>query len=256
MKRKRTSSNEDPRTPKKNKLDQRTESAYEEKTRIGRERTDEEIKRRDELKKLKAEQMEARREKLARQDEEDKKTQKIIDKQGKVAKDVEIKQNRPGLSTKIRPFRAVNEGNLEPEEDDKNLTLSKRGHQGTSNSEDDREDPGEPSQNESTRDDTKSEGSIEPEGIVELEFGSEIDQEDEVDYEYNEDEEDELEDEQEDPSMDPSPERKIILKTSTKNAGRLRRRKKQKQLARDQKEKPVRERIPQNMRPGHKGAQN
>ena len=73
-----------------------------------------------------------------------------------------------------------------------------------------------------------------------------------MDYEYNEDEEDELED----PSLGPSPEREVIFKTSTKNAGRQRRRRKKKQLARDQKAKPVRERIPQNMRPGHKGAQN
>ena len=130
VKRKRTSSNEDPRTPKKKKLDQRTESSYKERTRIGRARLDEDIKRMDELKKLKAEQLEARQLKLARQDEEDKKTQEIIDKQGQVAKVVETKKNKPGRSSEIRPFRALNE--VESEEDEKSQTLSKTGPQGKS----------------------------------------------------------------------------------------------------------------------------
>ena len=151
-------------------------------------------------------------------------------------------------SKRIWPFRALNEG--ENEEDDKSQTLSKTGPQGKSESVDDHEDPGEPLQDETTRDDTKSEGSVEPEGSVELEFGSEIDRDDDEDYEYNEDD-----DELEEPSEDPSPEREVIFKTSTKNAGRQRRRRKKKQLARDQKMKPATARIPQNKRPGHKGAQ-
>ena len=100
-------------------------------------------------------------------------------------------------------------------------------------------------QEDSAGDDTKSENSIE------LEFGSEIDQDGDEDYEYSKDD-----DEQEEPSEDPSPEREVIYKnTSTKNAGRNRRRRKKKQLARDQKLKPATARIPQNKRPGHKGAQ-
>ena len=247
VKRKRTSSNEDPRTPKKKKLDQRTESSYEERTRIGRARLDEDIKRMDELKKLKAEQLEARNLKLARQDEEEKKTQEIIDKQGQVAKFVETKKNKPGRSSEIRQFRALNE--VESEEDE-GQTISNTGPQGKSEPIDGHEDPGEPAQEVPTRDDSKSEGSFEPDGYVELEYGSEIDRDDDEEYEYDEDDED-----LEDPAEEPSPEREVIFQPSTKNAGRQRRRRKKKQLARDQKTKPATARIPQNKRPGHKGAQ-
>ena len=98
---------------------------------------------------------------------------------------------------------------------------------------------------ESARDGTESEDSIE------LEFGPEIGRDYGEDYEYSEDDE-----EQGEPSEDPSPEREVIYKnTSTKNAGRNRRRRKQKQLARDQRLKPATARIPQHKRPGHKGAQ-
>ena len=248
VKRKRTSSNEDPRTPKKKKLDQRTKSSYEERTRIGRARLDEEIKRREDLKKLRDEQLEARLQKLARQDEEDRKTQETIDKQGQVAKVAETKKITPGQSPKIRPFRALNE--VESEEDEDSQTLSKAGPQGKSEPLYGHEDPGEPQEEETTRDDTKSEGSVEPGGCVELEYGSEIDRDDDEDYEYDEGDED-----LEEPTEEPSPEREEICKPPTKKAGRQRRRRKKKQLARDQKMKPATARIPQNKRPGHKGAQ-
>jgi len=192
--------------------------------------------------------LEARNLKLARQDEEEKKTQEIIDKQGQVAKFVETKKNKPGRSSEIRPFRALNE--VESEEDEKGQTISNTGPQGKSEPIDGHEDPGEPTQEVPTRDDTKSEGSFEPDGYVELEYGSEIDRDDDEEYEYDEDDED-----LEDPTEEPSPEREVIFKTSTKNAGRQRRRRKKKQLARDQKTKPATARIPQNKRPGHKGAQ-
>ena len=234
VKRKRTSSNEDPRTPKKKKLDQRTESSYEERTRIGRARLDEEIKRREELKKLKAEQLEARLLKLARQDEEDKKTQEIIDKQGQVAKVVKTKKNMPSQSSKIKPFRALNE--VESEEDEDSQTLSKTGPQGKSEPIDGHEDPGEPLEEETTRDDTKSEGSVEPGGCVELEYGSEIDRDDDEEYEYDEDDED-----LEDPTEEPSPEREVIFKTSTKNAGRQRRRRKRNNSLETKKRSPLRQ---------------
>ena len=101
-------------------------------------------------------------------------------------------------------------------------------------------------QEENTGDDVESEDSIE------LEFGSEIDQDDDKAYEYSEDD-----DEQEEPSEDPSPEREVIYKnTSSKNAGRNRRRRKKKQIVRDQRLRPATARIPQSKRTGHKGAQN
>ena len=177
------------------------------------------------------------------------KTQETIDKQGQVAKAAETKKNMPGQSPKIRPFRALNE--VESEEDEDSQTLSKMGPQGKSEPIDGHEDPGEPLEEETTRDDTKSEGSVEPGGCVELEYGSEIDRDDEEDCEYDEGDED-LEEQTE----ETSPEREVIFKTSTKNAGRQRRRRQKKQLARDQKTKPATARIPQNKRPGHKGAQN
>ena len=164
-------------------------------------------KPRPELKKLKSEQLEARRAKLARQDKEDKETQAIIDKQGQKAREVDTKKNTTSLSSVIRPFRALNEG--AGEEDNKSPTLQKAGPQGKSESEDDSEDPGVARQEESAGDDTKSENSIE------LEFGSEIDQDGDEDYEYSKDD-----DEQEEPSEDPSPEREVIYKnTSTKKRG-------------------------------------
>ena len=261
-KRKRTSSNEDIRTPKKTRVedtpksrpkrgevprrgpdDGKTETRDEEKSRIGRARLDEEVDRREKLRKLKFDQLEARRAKLARQDKEDKETQAIIDKQGQKAGEVDTEKKTTGQSSVIRPFRALNEG--ADEEDNKSPALQKAGPQGKSESENDSEDPGVARKGESARDGTESEDSIE------LEFGPEIDQDYGEDYEYSEDDE-----EQGEPSEDPSPEREVIYKnTSTKNAGRNRRRRKQKQLARDQRLKPATARIPQNKRPGHKGAQ-
>ena len=100
--------------------------------------------RREELKKLKSEQLEARRAKLARQDKEDKETQAIIDKQGQKAREVDTEKNTTSQSSVIRPFRALNEG--AGEEDNKSPTLQKAGPQGKSESEDDSEDPGVPRQ--------------------------------------------------------------------------------------------------------------
>ena len=177
------------------------------------------------------------------------KTQETIDKQGQVAKVAETKKITPGQSPKIRPFRALNE--VESEEDEDSQTLSKAGPQGKSEPLYGHEDPGEPQEEETTRDDTKSEGSVEPGSCVKLEYGSEIDRDDVEDYEYD-DSDEELEEEIE----ETSPDRQFIFKTSTKNAGRQRRRRQKKQLARDQKTKPATARIPQNKRPGHKGAQN
>ena len=85
-------------------------------------------------------------------------------------------------------------------------------------------------------------------------MGSEIDREDDEDYDYECSEDD---DEQEEPSEDyPSPEREVLFKNTSKNARRNKSRRKRKQLARDQESRPATERVPQNKRPGHKGAQN
>ena len=199
--------------------------------------------RRDELKKLKSDQLEARLAKLKHQEEEDKETQSTIDRQGQRAREVDSEKKGAGQSSKIRTFVALNES--AGEEDNKGPALQTAGPLGNSELEDDTEDPGAARQEVNTGDGAESEDPIE------LEFGSEIDQDDDEDYEYSEDE-----DEQDEPSGDPSPEREVFYKnTSTKNAGRNRRRRKKKQLVRDQRMKPATARIPPNKRPGHKGAQ-
>ena len=210
--------------------------------------------RRDELKKLKFDQQEARLAKLARQDEEDKATQSTIDRQGQRAREVDSEKKGAGQSSKIRTFVALNES--AGEEDNKSKALVKTlvkalqtaGPQGYSESEDDTEDPGEARKEANTGDGAESE---EPIG---LEFGSEIDRDDDEDYDYEYSEDD---DEQEEPSEDyPSSEREVLFKNTSKNARRNRSRRKRKQVARDQESRPATERVPQNKRPGHKGAQN
>jgi hypothetical protein len=145
-----------------------------------------------------------------------------------------------GQTSVIKPFRALNES--AGEEEDRSPALKKAKPQGKS--EDDTENPGVARKEEDTRDGAVSEESIE------LEFGSEIEQDDVKAYEYSEDD-----DEQEEPSEDPSPEREVIYKDTSKNAARNKRRRKKKQIERDQRLKPATARIPQSRRTGHQGAQ-
>ena len=210
--------------------------------------------RRDELKKLKSDQLEARLAKLKHQEEEDKETQSTIDRQGQRAREVDSEKKGAGQSSKIRTFVALNES--AGEEDNKSKALVKTlvkalqtaGPQGYSESEDDAENPGE------ARKEAVAGNEAESEEPIELEFGSEIDREDDEDYDYECSEDD---DEQEEPSEDyPSPEREVLFKNTSKNARRNRSRRKRKQVARDQESRPATERVPQNKRPGHKGAQN
>ena len=281
-KRRRTPSTEDSRTPKKPRQDETPKlrpnregsnvrrrradgnsgTKPEENPRTGKAKLvgknvpllDEEVARRDGLKKLKAEQLEARLAKLKHQEEEDKETQSTIDRRGQRAREVDSEKKGAGQSSKIRTFVALNES--AGEEDNKSRALVKTlvkalqtaGPQGYSESEDDAENPGEARKEANTGDGAESE---EPIG---LEFGSEIDRDDDEDYDYEYSEDD---DEQEEPSEDyPSSEREVFYKnTSTKNAGRNRRRRKKKQLVPDQRLRPATERVPQNKRPGHKGAQ-
>ena len=137
--------------------------------------------------KLKSDRLDARLAKLARQDKEDQATQDIINKQGQRAREVDIEKEMAGQTSVIKPFRALNES--AGEEDDKSPALKKAKPQGKS--EDDTENPGVARQEEDTRDGAVSEESIE------LEFGSEIEQDDVKAYEYSKDD-----DEQEEPSED------------------------------------------------------
>ena len=229
IKRKRTSSNEDPRTPKKTKMDEtpksrpkreegllrrrlddeRSETKMEERARTGRAKLDTELARRE---KLENERLEARRAKLAHQDREDQETQEIINKQGQRARELDNNKKKVGQTPIIKTFRALNESASKNEEDDKNPATKEAEPQ--EESEDETENPGVAVREEDTDDGAGSEGS------VELEFGSEIEKDNDKEYEYSEDN-----DEYDELSADPSPEREVFYKNS-KNAARNKRRRK------------------------------
>ena len=90
------------------------------------------------------------------------------------------------------------------------------------------------------REEDTEDGAVSEESI-ELELGSEMEQDDVKAYEYSKDD-----DEQEEPFEDPSPEREVIYKDTSKNAARNKRRRKKKQIERDQKLKPATARIDKN----------
>jgi hypothetical protein len=90
------------------------------------------------------------------------------------------------------------------------------------------------------REEDTEDGAVSEESI-ELELGSEIEQDDDKAYEYSEDN-----DEQEEPSEDSSPEKEVFYKESSKNAARNKSRRKKRQIKRDQKLKPATARIDEN----------
>ena len=262
QKRKRTSSDEDTKTPKKSKHDRGkrdkketpksskrseepsrrrlvpygTETRKEERARtVAQAQAELDAAEREKIK-IHTERLELRRAKLARQEKEDRETQEQINRQCNIG---QCSHSKP-QQTKTRPreiiqtFRAINENENPPNTQETEPPMEQGNEpedQGRVVYSEESEESIEVAPKNETDEEIKLSDS---ESEVEVLRGEEQEQEIELEYEPSEDEE----------FQEQSPEREVFYKTSKPStASRNKRRRQKRKLARDQEQKHVTERL-------------